>query len=165
MDSATALSLEEADLRRRYNTARKAGSVARADALWTQVMAARRRAAENTYGSLFVTVRYRHSPERKAVYLAGDLRNMKWIRNARRKHAAPRLGVEADCNLMCQGDLPPCGVAGPCPHPREFYVTQDDNDTWVYRRLAEMAGPRPRLSDSGSWRLGDILRDRGATNW
>jgi len=165
MNSQTSLSLEEADLRRRYDTSRRLCHVARSERLWRQVMDARRKAAENRYGSVFVKVRYRGSAERAAVYLKTDLRSVGWIQNPRGRHLPPLLVAQADCDLMCNGEQSPCGLDGPCPHTRDVFITQEDNDSWVYKRLIQQAGPQPLTYRSPGWRLSEILRNRGTTNW
>jgi hypothetical protein len=165
MNSQTSLSLEEADLRRRYDTARRLCHVARSERLWRQVMDARRKAAENRYGSVFVTVRYREAPERSAVYLKMDLRRIGWSENPEGRYFTPLLVAQADCDLPCSGDDSPCDSEGPCPHTRDVFILPDDNDSWVYKRLAQQAGPQPITHREARWGLGELLRNRGTTNW
>jgi len=128
-------------------------------------MDARRKAAENRYGSIFVTARYRGSPDCTAMYLKTDLRNVAWAQNPGGRHLPPLLVAQADCDLMCSGEYSPCGLDGPCPHTRDLFIIHDDNDSWVYKRLIEQAGPQPLTFGSSGWRLGEILRNRGTTNW
>ena len=149
MHSKESLSLEEDELRAKFDATTRADDIVRRDEVWLKLGQARLRAAQNKR-SLFVRVRL---GEKRASALASclvrDLERIAWVRNPRGKMYPPVIHADAPCNLLFEmGNLPPCDRGPDHPHAVGGYADDLDNETEFtqpdMRKLRNLAGPQPK---------------------
>jgi hypothetical protein len=130
MYSIDSLSLEEDELRAKFDAATRAGDVVRRDEVWPKLGQARKRAAQNKR-SLYVRVRLGEDrASALASCLVRDLRRIAWVRNPRGKMRPTVIHADAPCNLLFEmRNLPPCERGSEHPHRVPVYADDLDNET------------------------------------
>jgi hypothetical protein len=149
MHSKESLSLEEDELRAKFDATTRAGDVVRRDEVWPKLGQARLRAAQNNR-SLYVRVRL---GEKRTSALAScllrDLKRIVWVRNPRGKMYPPVIHADAPCNLLFEmGSLPPCERGAGHPHDVGGYADDLDNESEftvpAMKELRRRAGPQSK---------------------
>ena len=155
MYSKDSLSLEEDELRAKFDATTRADDIVRRDEVWPKLGQARLRAAQNKR-SLYVRVRLDvrvRLGENRASALASclvrDLKRIAWVRNPRGKMYPPVIHVDAPCSLLFEmGNLPPCERGPDHPHDVGGYADDLDNETEftepAMKKLRNLAGPQPK---------------------
>ena len=139
------LSETEGKLRQRYWS--ESGHADKLAALWSEMMAARLKAAQEA-GATFVAVRRNPSSRQIAQYRTDDLQTLHWSRPTTvggTTPSPPTLSGYVDCDLMVSGELEhSCESWTPPPHSVKVCVIERDNSASVCAELAAQAGPKPR---------------------
>jgi hypothetical protein len=147
--SKDSLSLEEDELRAKFDATTRADDVVRRNEVWPKLGQARLRGAQNKR-SLYVRVRL---GEKRASAVASclvrDLKRLAWVRNPRGKMYPPVIHADAPCNLLFEmGNLPPCDRGPDHPHAVGGYADDLDNETEftgpAMKELRRRAGPQPK---------------------
>ena len=149
MYSKDSLSLEEDELRAKFDATTRAEDVVRRDEVWPKLGQARLRAAQNKR-SPYVRVRL---GEKRASAVASclvrDLKRIAWVRNPRGKMYPHVIHADAPCNLLFEmGNLPPCERGPDHPHDIGGFADDLDNESEFtkpgMRQLRKRAGPQPK---------------------
>ena len=147
--SEESLSLEEDELRAKFDATTRADDVVRRNEVWPKLGQARLRAAQNKR-SLYVRVRLgQNRASALASCLVRDLKRIAWIRNPRGKMYPPVIHADAPCNVLFEmGTLLPCERGPDHPHVVGGYADDLDNETeftqLAMKELRRRAGPQPK---------------------
>jgi hypothetical protein len=147
--SKDSLSLEEDELRAKFDATTRTGDVVRRDEVWSKLGQARLRGAQNKR-SLYVRVRLgENRASALASCLVRDLKRIAWVRNPRGKMYAPVIHADAPCNLLFEmGNHPPCERGSDHPHDVGGYADDLDNESEFtkpgMKGLRKRAGPQPK---------------------
>jgi hypothetical protein len=147
--SEESLSLEEGELRAKFDATTRADDVVRRNEVWPKLGQARLRAAQNKR-SLYVRVRLgQNRVSALASCLVRDLKRIAWIRNPRGKMYPPVIHADAPCNVLFEmGTLLPCERGPDHPHVVGGYADDLDNETeftqLAMKELRRRAGPQPK---------------------
>src|ERR1700674_2507108 len=147
--SKDSLSLEEDELRAKFDATTHADDVVRRNEVWPKLGQARLRAAQNRR-SLYVRVRLgENRGSALASCLVRDLKRIAWVRNPRGKMYAPVIHADAPCNLLFEmGNHPPCERGSDHPHDVGGYADDLDNESEFtkpgMKGLRKRAGPQPK---------------------
>ncbi len=93
-----------------------------------------------------VVVRRHPGDWRTAVYRVSDVRGFRWDNvsgGVQRRTPRVLLFAYVDCTEAVNGAVAHSGMHRPCPHSIKVVIQQNDNGRALYRRLADLAGPKP----------------------
>jgi hypothetical protein len=147
--SKDSLSLEEDELRAKFDATTRADEIVRRDEVWPKLGQARLRAAQNKR-SLYVRGRLAENrASAVASCLVRDLKRIAWVRNPRGKMLPPVIHADAPCNLLFEiGNLAPCERGPGHPHDVPVYANDLDNESEFtkpgMKELRRRAGPQPK---------------------